>query len=130
MPLSTFTPVHEPLNLGDLLKYEAPNLYSRDQVTIAPNQNLALGQVVGRLTDSAQIAAFDPAASDGRENAIGVMIAAITTADEPSNDGLMIARHATFADHALIWPATLTAEQRAAAIAQLRALGLLVRRGV
>ena len=25
----------EPLNLGDLLKYEAPNLYSRDRVTVA-----------------------------------------------------------------------------------------------
>ena len=31
----------EPLNLGDLLKYEAPNLYSRDQVTVAAGQNLA-----------------------------------------------------------------------------------------
>ncbi len=37
----------EPLNLGDLLKYEAPNLYSRDQLTIAAGQNLVLGAIVG-----------------------------------------------------------------------------------
>ena len=39
----------EPLNLGDLLKYEAPNLYSRDRVTVASGQNLPLGTVVGMI---------------------------------------------------------------------------------
>ena len=39
--------ITEGLNLGDLLKYEAPNLYSRDQVTVAAGQNLVLGTVVG-----------------------------------------------------------------------------------
>ena len=33
--------------LGDVLKYEAPNLFSRDEVTLAAG-NLALGAVVGR----------------------------------------------------------------------------------
>jgi hypothetical protein len=42
--------VSQPKNLGDLLKYEAPNLYSRDQDTVAAAQNLSLGTVVGRET--------------------------------------------------------------------------------
>lgn len=33
--------------LGDVLKYEAPNLFSRDEVTLTAG-NLALGAVVGR----------------------------------------------------------------------------------
>jgi len=33
--------------LGDILKYEAPNLFSRDEVTLTAG-NLALGAVVGR----------------------------------------------------------------------------------
>ncbi len=33
-------------NLGDLLKYEASSLYSRDQITVAKGQNLKLGTVV------------------------------------------------------------------------------------
>ena len=39
--------ITEGLNLGDLLKYEAPNLYSRDQVTVAAGQNLVLENVSG-----------------------------------------------------------------------------------
>lgn len=40
--------IQETNNLGDLLKYEAPNLYSRDLATVAAGQNLQLGAIVGR----------------------------------------------------------------------------------
>ncbi|WP_223618900.1 head decoration protein [Lysobacter sp. ESA13C] len=130
MRLTTYPPVHEGLNLGDLLKFEADNLYSRDHVTIAAGQIIQVGQVVGRITATGEVAALDPAATDGRETAAGVAIVPITTTTEPSPDGLIIARHATVAGHALIWPVRVTPEQRAAATAQLNALGVLVRHGV
>ena len=38
------TAITEGLNLGDLLKYEAPNLYSRDQVTVAALHRLQAPQ--------------------------------------------------------------------------------------
>lgn len=120
----------EGLNLGDVLKHEAPNLYSRDRAMVAPRQTLVLGQVVGRITVSGQVAALDPAANDGRQTAFGVLLAPMTTADTPNDEGLVLARHGVVADHALTWPATITPEQRAAAVAQLRVLGVLVRRGV
>ena len=42
------TALNEPLNLGDLLKYEEDCLnFSRDQVTVAIGENLELGAVVG-----------------------------------------------------------------------------------
>ena len=44
--------ITEPMNLGDLLKYEAPNLYSRERITVASGQNLLLGTVVGVVTAS------------------------------------------------------------------------------
>ena len=65
--------VSQPKNLGDLLKYEAPNLYSRDQDTVAAAQNLSLGTVVGRETATAKLKAIDPSASDGTETAVGVL---------------------------------------------------------
>ena len=37
----------EPNNLGDLLKFEAPSLYSREEITVAQGQNLTLGTLVG-----------------------------------------------------------------------------------
>lgn len=130
MRLTTYTPVHEGQNLGDLLKFEADNLYSRDQVTVAADQVLKLGHVVGRLTATGEITALDPTATDGREVAAGVAIVPITTTTDPSPDGLIVARHATVADHALVWPIRANPEQRAAAIAQLCGIGVLVRRGV
>ena len=55
--------ITEGLNLGDLLKYEAPNLYSRDQLTVAAGQNLVLGAVVGIDTLTEKVKALDPAAT-------------------------------------------------------------------
>lgn len=50
--------ITEQNNLGDLLKYEASNLYSRDQITVAKGQNLSLGAVVSRKTDDDLIRAL------------------------------------------------------------------------
>ena len=122
--------ITEGLNLGDLLKYEAPNLYSRDQVTVAAGQNLVLGTVVGIDTATDKIKALDPAATDGTEVAAGVLAISIdaTLIDRP--DGILIARHAMLADHALTWPVGITAPQKAAALSKLKSLGIIVRQGV
>jgi len=55
--------IQETNNLGDLLKYEAPNLYSRDLATVAAGQNLQLGTIVGRDSTTGKLKALDPAAS-------------------------------------------------------------------
>ena len=117
-------------NLGDLLKYEAPNLYSRDRVTVAAGQNLALGTVVGSVTATGQVKVLDPSASDGTELPSGVLLGAIDArlADRP--DGLIVARHAVVADTALIWPAGITPAEKNAALATLKSLGILARPSV
>lgn len=114
-------------NLGDLLKYEAPNLYSRETATIAAGQNLALGTVLGKTTADGTWHALDPDATDGSETAAGVL--AVDTDATLSNreDALLIARHAIVARSALIWPVGISAAQKAAADAQLASLGVLVR---
>ncbi len=120
----------EGLNLGDLLKYEAPNLYSRDPVTIAAGQVLVLGAVVGVITASAKVKFVDPSATDGSEVAAGVLIQAVDAHLADRDDGLMVARHAIVADHALAWPTGMTVAEKKSAIAQLKALGVLVRVGI
>ncbi|MFZ5638855.1 MAG: head decoration protein [Pseudomonadota bacterium] len=121
--------LHEPANLADLLKYEAPNLYSRDEVIVAAGQTLALGAVVGRVTETGEIVALDPAASDGREHVAGVLIEAVTVARGESlrRRSVIVSRHAIVFGGALVFAPTLTAEQTASALAQLAALGVLVR---
>ena len=120
----------EGLNLGDLLKYEAPNLYSRDQVTVAAGQVLALGAVVGVITASSKVKVVDPSATDGSEVAAGVLIQAVDANLADRDDGLIVARHAIVADHALVWPTGITVAEKKSASAQLKALGILVRKGV
>jgi hypothetical protein len=120
--------ITEPNNLGDLLKYEAPSLYSRDAVTVASGQNLALGSVVGIKTTDGKIHALTPAATDGTEKVAGVLIQAVD-ATSVDVDGVMLARHAMVADIALVWPIGITANQKTTALGQLKAIGILVRKG-
>ncbi len=121
--------IAESLNLGDLLKYEAPNLYSRDRVTVASGQNLPLGMVVGVVTATGQFKRIDPSATDGTQAAAGVLLQAIDAAQAERDDGLIACRHAIVAGHALAWPDAITTAEQRTAIAQLKALGVLVRQG-
>lgn len=120
----------ESMNLGDLLKYEAPNLYSRDRVTVAAGQNLPLGAVVGVVTATGKVKQIDPSATDGTQVAAGVLMQACDAALAERTDGLIVARHAIVSDHALQWPTGITTAEQQAAIAQLKSLGVLVRQGV
>lgn len=120
----------ESMNLGDLLKYEAPNLYSRDRVTVVAGQTLPLGAVVGMVTATGKVKQIDPSATDGSQYAAGVLMQAVDAALAERPDGLMVARHVIVADHALQWPTGITTAEQQAAVAQLKALGVLVRQGV
>ena len=120
----------ESMNLGDLLKYEAPNLYSRDRVTVAAGQNLPLGAVIGVVTATGKVKQIDPSATDGTQVAAGVLMQACDAALAERTDGLVVARHAIVSDHALQWPTGITTGEQQAAVAQLKSLGVLVRQGV
>lgn len=119
--------LQEPNNLGDLLKYEAPNLYSRDLATVAAGQQLSLGTVVGLESATNKLHALDPTATDGTEVAIGVLATDVDATLIDVDDALLIARHAIVASSAIVWPAGITASEQATAISQLKALGVLVR---
>ena len=121
------TTATEPNNLGDLLKFEQDALYSRDEVTVATGQDLALGAVVGR-NSSSEIVAIDPSATDGTEIAIGVM-AETVEATAATTPAVIIARHALVAQPALVWPSGITAAQIATALSQLEQRGIVAREG-
>ncbi|WP_119352864.1 head decoration protein [Azohydromonas sediminis] len=122
MPTLTQAPT-----LGDLLKYEAPNLYSRERATVAAGQNLPLGAVVGRVTATGKLEALDPSATDGTEVAAGVLGNDVDATLIDREDAMLIARHAIVARGTLVWPAGITTAQQLAAIAQLEARGIVVR---
>jgi hypothetical protein len=120
----------ELINLGDLVKYEEVSQgYSRDTVTAAPNLTMVLGTVVGFMSDVQQIRQLTLAASDGSQKACGILLNAIDTHAAGNHDTVILARHAVVSSDYLVWPAGITAEEKATAIAQLKTLGILVRQG-
>ena len=120
--------LREPLNLGDLLKYEEDTLrYSRDQVTVAAGESLELGAVVGRVTASAKIKRFDPDATDGTEHPAGILLGEVDARLADVADGILLARHGIVASAAVVWPDGITGPQKAAAIAALESRGILIR---
>lgn len=119
--------ITEQKDLGDLLKYEAPNRYSRDVATIAAGQSLPLGAVLGRNASDGKHYVIDPVANDGTEFAIGVLANAVDATNADRGDAILIARHAIVAKTALVWPIALTGAQRTAYEQQLAERGVLVR---
>lgn len=118
---------NETTYIADLVKYEEDCLeYSRNKETVAAGQNLGLGTVVGRKTSDGKLHALNPAATDGTEAAAGILLEPVdaTLADKTC---IIVARHAIVASGAVIWPAGITAAQKATAVAQLESRGILVR---
>ncbi|AGJ98565.1 hypothetical protein wNo_01200 [Wolbachia endosymbiont of Drosophila simulans wNo] len=121
--------ISEQNNLGDLLKYEASSLYSRDQITVAKGQNIKLGTVVAKKTDDGFIRVLNPTGTDGTQTAVGVITTDIHSKDSDMK-GVIITRSAMLADHAVVWPANITEEQKNAAIKQLEGQGIILRKTV
>lgn len=114
--------------LGDWLKWEEEQQYSRDKVIVASGENLKTGAVVGIITASGKVKKLNPSGNDGSETAAGVLVDAVdaTAGDQP---GVIIARHAICASKGLVWPDGITAPQKETAVGQLKARGILVREG-
>lgn len=73
--------------------------------------------------------AYDPAATDGRQIAAGVLLkdTASAAADVTA---VAVTRHATVERSRLVWPAGFTANQISTGLAQLEARGITAKKGV
>ena len=71
---------------------------------------------------------LDPAAVDGTAEAIGIVAYDVTAPDGADTEVTAILRDAVLADRVIVWPAGITEEQKKAAIADLKARGILVRK--
>lgn len=116
----------EPNRLNDFLAWEQVHLYSRDKVTIASGENLSVGQVVGKVTASGEYAAFNQDATDGTEDAGGIVVDNYDATDG-AIEGVIIARDALVKPDGLVWPEDIESAEITAALAQLANLGILTR---
>lgn len=113
--------------LGDVLKFEEDNLYSREEVIVESGQLLVVGSVVARKTSTGQILAVVPGGTDGTNLPVGI-IGEDVDASSASVKSFMISRHAIIAESNLIWPASATSAQIASGIGKLKDLGIVIRK--
>lgn len=118
--------------------YKLPDLtvgqaYAGDHINLTVADG-AVDFVVGdtftvTVSGDDKVVALDPTATDGAQEAAGVIAADVTAPDGVDAQGVAIVREAIVADHALVWPAGITSAQKTDAIARLAARGILVRSG-
>lgn len=99
---------------------------SFENVVIASGENLQAGTVLGKVTASGKYEQLNTAAEDGTEDAAAILFAA-TDATDGDAEAAAIARDAEVNGHELVWPSGISGGAKTAAIAQLVALGIIVR---
>lgn len=82
---------------------------------------------IAAAADEGRFKALDLAATDGAEAAAAIAIYAVTTGVGETEKTALIVRDAEVNGHQLAWPDGITTDQKNAAIAQLAALGIIVR---
>ena len=119
-------PYEEPARTGEFILSEANGARSRENVTLAQGHKLAPGTVLGIVASSGEYVPLNPGATDGSENAAGLLYDAVDSTDA-SVAVAVVVRDAEVKGDLLIWPDGITDAQKAAAEAALQAAGLIVR---
>lgn len=112
--------------LGDIVKWEEDNHFSRDPVVVASGENLPIGTIVGKVTATGKMVELDPIATDGSEEAAGFLIADCDASAADVN-AVIIAREAIVVSSGLVWNVAVTDPEKVIALAELKALGIIVR---
>lgn len=115
------TTATESNTLGDLLMIEVHRGWSRQRGTIT-GADLALGTVLAKVSGKYQ--QLDPAGSGGAE-VVAAVLAEDVNAAAADLPGVVIARGAVINSAALVWPTGTTDPQKATALAELEALGIV-----
>ncbi|MBP7339418.1 head decoration protein [Niveispirillum sp.] len=118
--------VKEPIRPGEHVISEANGSRSREEITVAAAADLGPATVLGKVTASGKYKRLAPAANDGTQTAAAVLYgdAYAETEDVKATAHL---RDAEVNGLVLSWPTGITNNQKAAAVTQLTALGIIVR---
>lgn len=122
------TTLIEGKHAGGFLIWEVLRDYTRETVTLASGAGkIAPGTVLGRITTGGKYTILTPGASNGSQNAAGILWGPVdaTDADAP---GVVILRGPVIVNrHEIIWPEGATEAQITTATTALAALGIILR---
>lgn len=116
---------------GEFVVSEQPGTLSRDQVivTVPATTTLRAGEVLAQLSATGKYVPYDNAGSDGSEQAAGVLYGPLENSTGAPADaaGVVINWGAEVREADLRWTSGLTDNDKAAGLADLRALGIKAR---
>jgi hypothetical protein len=113
---------------GGFLVWEVMRDFTRETVTIASGAGkLEPGTVLGKITTGGKYTVLTPGASNGSQNAAGILWAGVDATDADTA-GVVILRGPAIANLSeILFPEGATDPQIATATAALAALGILLR---
>ena len=113
---------------GGFLVWEVLRDYTRETVTIASGAGkLEPGTVLGKITTGGKFTKLTPAATNGSQNAAGILWAGVDTSAVDSPGVVVLRGPALVNRHEIIWPEGATEAQITAATTALGALGIILR---
>ena len=122
------TTLTEGKHAGGFLVWEVLCDYTRETVTLVSGAGkIAPGTVLGRITTGGKYTILTPGASNGSQNAAGILWGPVdaTDADAP---GVVILRGPAIVNrHEIIWPEGASEAQITTATTALAALGIILR---
>ena len=122
------TMLTEGKHAGGFLVWDVLRDYTRETVTIASGAGkLEAGTVLGRMTSGGKYTSFAPSATNGSQNASGILWASVdaSVADAPA---VILLRGPAIANrHDLVWPDGATEAQITTATTALASIGIILR---
>jgi hypothetical protein len=122
------TTLTEGKHAGGFLTWEVLRDYTRETVTLASGAgNLAPGSVLGKITTGGKYTVLTPGATNGSQNAAGILWAAVDATDADAPGVVLVRGPAIVNRHEIIWPEGATEAQITTATTALAALGIILR---
>lgn len=124
------TVLNEGRHAGEFILSEGNGHISRDTVTVAASQTIEVGTLLA-VTSTADgvitVVAYNPAGVDGTEKPAGIAIYPAKTAAGKTAQIAAITRNAEVNGKCIAWPAAADADAQELALADLAAVGIIVR---
>jgi hypothetical protein len=113
---------------GGFLVWEVLRDYIRETVTLASGAGkLVPGTVLGKITTGGKFTVLTPGASNGSQNAAGVLWGGADATDADAPGVVLVRGPALVNRHEITWPEAATQAQITTATTALAALGIVLR---
>ena len=122
------TMLTEGKHTGGFLVWEVLRDYTRETVTLASGAGkLAPGTVLGRITTGGKYTSFAPGASNGSQNASGILWDSVDASAADAPAVILLRGPAIVNRQDLVWPDGATEAQITTATTALASIGIILR---